>query len=268
MKVWFVAWNTYRGLLRNRALLVIALIFLFPWLTSAGMLYYTTQLKEAGAVEQSRMMLAFQLEGVLQFTAALAYVLVVAAAASLLPGEIRTGTILPTLGRSLSRLQFLLGLFLGVNGLLLTYLLAAGTAMAGMMLWGGIALSPPMLIGLLHVLLVANIVAAITFFFAAAVNHLALAPVGTIFLLSLPEFMEAVKLWSQPWGERLRSAAEYLLPAWDLISVRDYFLLTRSPATRSLEFHLVGLVHALDYLVVFLLLTWLVFRRRSLLPPS
>ena len=29
MKVWAVAWNTYRGLLHNRALLALSLFFLF-----------------------------------------------------------------------------------------------------------------------------------------------------------------------------------------------------------------------------------------------
>src|SRR3990170_6442384 len=62
--------------------------------------------------------------------------------AFVLPGEIKSGTILPTLGRALSRSQYLLRLFLGINLLLATYLLLVAVAAAGLMLWSGVGVEP------------------------------------------------------------------------------------------------------------------------------
>ncbi|MFQ5927123.1 MAG: hypothetical protein ACE5MH_06785, partial [Terriglobia bacterium] len=165
MKIWHVALNTYRGLLRNRALLALVLFFLLVFLGSVGAIYFAARLAEAGADEQARLMFAQAIEQLLSTNAIFAFILAALAAAFALPAEIKSGTILPTLGCALPRSQFLLGLFLGVNLLLVTYLALVSVAGVGLMLWSGVSPEPHLLLGLLYVVLIANIVAALAFFF-------------------------------------------------------------------------------------------------------
>lgn len=267
MKVWRVALNTYRGLLRNRALLAVVLLFVFIFLSSVGTIFYSARLGEAGAAEQSRRLLALELESLFASNAVMAILLATLAAAFVLPGEIKSGTILPTLGRALPRGQYLLGLFLGVNLLLLSYLALVVLTTGALLAWGGVNPGPHLWLGLLYVVLIANIIAALAFFFSTRVSPY-LALVATGFLLTLPGTAEVVRLWSQVWGERAEQAARHLLPAWGLLDFGEYLSLTRAPVARSAEYYWLGLAHGVDYLAVVLLLAYFLFRRRSLLPPT
>ncbi|MBI2956305.1 MAG: hypothetical protein HYY26_03215 [Acidobacteria bacterium] len=267
MKIWLVALNTYRGLLRHRALLAFILLFLFTLISSLAGLYFASRLAEGGAGEQSRQMFARQIEGLTQTFAIYAFVLAALTAAYLLPGEIRTGTIVPTLGRALSRSQFLLGLFLGMNLLLASYLAMAGAILGGLVLWSGLPPAAHLAWGVLYLVLIANIVGAIAFFFAMRLSPL-VAVVALLLWISLPSAAGAVRLYSQLWGERLEAAASRLLPAWDLLEFDQFLRLTQAPTGRGAEFFLVGITHGLDYILIFLLLALLAFRRRSLLSPN
>ena len=267
MKVWAVAWNTYRGLLHNRALLALSLFFLFIFVSSAGGIYFAARLSEAGAAEQARRLFAQSIGSLLNTNAVFSFILAAFMGAFVLPGEIKSGTILPTLGRALSRSQYLLGLFLGINLLLATYLLLVAVAAAGLMLWSGVGVEPYLLLGLVYVVLIANVVAAIAFLFSVLVNP-QVALVALAFFLSLGGLAASIRLVSQVWAERVEAVVDYVLPAWGLLNYSDYLQVTRTPTARSAEFFAVGLAHGLDYLAVFLLLALFAFRRRSLLPPS
>lgn len=267
MKVWQVALNTYRGLLRSRALLVFFFIVLLIFLGSVGTVYFATELAGAGAVEQSRLLYARQIESLLSTYTIFAFFLAVLAGAYVLPGEIKTGTILPTLGRAVSRGEYLLGLFLGLNLLLASYAALAAISIGGLLLWSGFNPGPTVLLGVLYAVVVADLVMALTFFYSTFLGPL-LAITAAILTLSLPSLAEVVRLFSQEWSERLQKAFTYLLPAWDLMDYESYFILTRSPVARAWQTHLLGILHGLDYLAVLLLLAFLVFRRRSLLPPT
>lgn len=267
MKIWAVAWNTYRGLLRNRALLALALFFLFIFLSSAGGIYFAARLSEAGAEEQARRLFAQSIGSLMNTNAVFSFILAAIMGAFVLPGEVKSGTILPTLGRALSRSQYLLGLFAGINLLLATYLLLVAAATAALMLWSGVGLEPHLLLGLLYVVLVANIVAAIAFVFSVLVSPL-VALVALSFYLSLGGLAASLRLVSPVWGERAEAVVSYVLPAWGLLDYGAYLQVTQTLAARSAEFFAVGLAHAVDYLAVLLLLALFAFRRRSLLPPS
>lgn len=267
MKIWRVALNTYRGLLRNRALLAVVLLFLFIFLSSVGAIYYSSRLAEAGAAEQSRRLLALELESLFATNAVFAILLAALAGAFVLPGEIKTGTILPTLGRALPRSQYLLGLFLGVNLLLVTYLGLVSLTAGALLARSGVNPGWHLLLGLAYVILIANIVTALAFFFSTFLSPF-VALVATGFLLELRNATAVVTLFSQSWGQRAERVTEYLLPAWGLLNFGEYLSVTRSPVARPAEFYFLGVGHAVDYLVVVLLLAYLVFRRRSLLPPS
>jgi ABC-type transport system involved in multi-copper enzyme maturation permease subunit len=267
MKAWPVALNTYRGLLRGRILLFLLLLFSLTFLGFASGMFFAARLGEAGALEQSRLLFAHQIEGLLSAYAFFALVMATVAGAYVLPGEIKSGTIVPTLGRAVSRAQYLLGLFLGLNLLLATYVGLAVASIGGLLVWSGVRPDPQLLLGLLYVVLVANLWMGLTFLYSTLFGPL-LALIAAVFTFSLPGMAEIVRLYSQEWSERLRSLFEHLLPAWNLIDYDAYLLLTRSPAARAASVHVMGIVHAVDYLAAVLLLAFLVFRRRSLLPPT
>ncbi len=267
MKAWLVALNTYRGLLRSRAILFLVLVFILTLLGYITGLYFATRLEDAGAAEQSRWLFARQIESLLTTYAFLAHAMALLAGVLVLPGEIKSGTIVPTLGRALPRGQYVLGLFLGLNLLLATYLAMAVVSIGTLMLWSGVRLDPNLLLGVPFLILSVNILMGVAFFYSTILNPL-VAFIAAAFTLSLPGAAEIVRLYSQEWSERLRTALEYLLPAWDLLAYDNYLVITRSPEPREWTAHLLGMAHGLDYLALLLLLAYLTFRRRSLLPPA
>jgi len=267
MKVWLVGVNTFRALRHNRAVLGLILFFLFVLLSTAGAIYFGNRLQRAGAAEQAELLFAQAIERLLGVNAVFCFLLAAVVGAYVLPSEIKSGTVVPTLGRALSRRQFLLGLFLGLNLLLVAYLLLVSVAAAGLMLWGGVTPAPTVLLGALYVVLVANIVAALAFFFATLVSTV-VALAAVFFFLQLRSMVEAIKLLSRLWGERLERVFDYLLPAWSLLDYGSYLSLTREPLARGAEFYLLGIGHAVTYGAVFLLLALVIFRRRSLLTPG
>lgn len=265
MKAWLVALNTYRGLLRGRILLFLILLFALTFLGYAAGMFYAQSLGEAGAAAQSRSLFAYQIENLLRVYTGLAYLLALIAAVYVLPGEIKSGTIVPTLGRAVSRGQYLLGVFVGLNLLLLTYVGLMALSIGGLLLWSGIQPQPQLLLGVFYFVLTMNIYMALAFFYSALLGPL-LAFMATLFTVSLPGAAEILRFYSQEWSERLRAILEQVLPAWGLFDSGGYLVLTRSPAAQDATTHLVGVAHALDYMGVILLLAWLAFRRRSLLP--
>lgn len=267
MKVWLIALNTFHGLVRRRALLTLILLFLFIFSSAIAVIFLAGELEAAGSPQQARLLLAGQMEGLMSFYAGLAVFLGVIVGGYILPEEIKTGTAIPTLGRAVSRGQFLLGQFLGMNLLLLTFLALGAAATAGVLLWKGVELGSHLLYGLLHVFLRANMVAAVAFLFSTRLAAI-VALFATFLFLQLPDSMELVSLYSVEWGERLQRAFKYLVPAWQLLPVQDYLRLSQAPAEKSAEFHLVGIAHGVDYVLIFLLLSLAAFRRRSLLPPT
>ena len=268
MKVCYVAVNTFRSLVRTRAvLLVFLLFFLLIAVGSISALYFAAQLEQAGGAEQSRLIITHQLERQLRVYAVYAFIVCALAAAFALPTEIRTGTALPTLGRALPRSRFLLGLFLGVNLVLGAYLLLGIAVSAALFWWTGTGFGLHMLWGLLYVVLAGNIVAALTLFFSTHLSPL-MSLICLVFFLQLPQLSGLVRLYSQVWGDRALAAISYLLPVWDLLDYSAHLSLTSAPAEFSGQLALVGVAHALDYVAVFLLLAMWVFRRKSLMPPS
>jgi len=267
MRIWWVGVNTFRGLLRSRALLAFFFLVLFTVLSALGVFYFAEQLSEAGAAEQARLLFAQRIEGMLETFVLYGYFLAALAGAYLLPGEIKSGTIVPTLGRAVSRGQYLLGLFLGLNLLLATYAGLVAVMLGGLMVLGQVWPGPEMLLGVLYALLAVNIVLGLSFFFSTVFPPL-VALAAMLTFLALPGLTDAVRLYSQEWADRLKSILTYPQPAWELLDYGNYFVLTRSAVERPWSSHLLGIAHGLDYLAVLLLLAYLVFRRRSLLPQN
>ena len=67
MKAWLVALNTYRGLVRSRALLIFGFIVLMTFLGTLGALYFAARLSQAGAAEQSQLLFALFQAGAVAF---------------------------------------------------------------------------------------------------------------------------------------------------------------------------------------------------------
>jgi len=267
MKVWLIALNTFHGLVRRRALLALILLFLFVFSGAFATLFLTARLQRAGSPEQARLLLAGEMEGLMVFYAVLTQILAAILAAVVVPEEIKSGTAIPTLGRALSRSQFLLGQFLGMNLLLLGFLALGTVAFIAVLAGYGVALGSHLLFGLLYSFLRALCIAALAFLFSSRVTAV-VALFAAVFLLQLPESAGLISLFSIEWGERLGRTSEYLLPAWSLLPFQSYLRLSQAPASKGLEFYLVGIAHAVNYALICLLLSVWAFRRRSLLPPA
>ena len=267
MKIWWVGVNTFRGLLRSRALLAFFFLVFFTLLSALGVFFFADQLSEAGAAEQARLLFARRIEGMLETFVMYGYFLAALAGAYVLPGEIKSGTIVPTLGRAVSRGQYLLGLFLGLNLLLAVYAALVTVMVGGLMVLGQVRPGPELLLGVLYALLAVNVILGLSFCFSTLLPPL-MALAAMLTFLALPSLTDAVRLYSQEWADRLKTIFTYAQPAWDLFDYGNYFVLTRSVTERPWSVHVLGAAHGLDYVAVLLLLAYLVFRRRSLLPQN
>lgn len=135
------------------------------------------------------------------------------------------------------------------------------------MLLGHVAPGPELLLGVLYALLAVNIILGLSFLFSTILPPL-VALAAMLTFLALPGLTDAVRLYSQESADRLKTVFTYPQPAWDLLDYGNYFVLTRSVTERPWNIHLLGIAHGLDYVAVLLLLAFLVFRRRSLLPQN
>jgi ABC-type transport system involved in multi-copper enzyme maturation permease subunit len=264
MRIRALAFHTFRSLLRNKIIILLAAGFLCIVLLMMAPLLAIKAVANTMSASQAQAMVLSTVAVIMAMVSAFGSLLAMWAAADVVSSEMRSGTILAVMARPVRRWEFLLGKYLGVQILMLIYvalMLALSFLLAAI---GGerILSSPWVLIvyplvryavySAIAVLLVTVLHPVVTFalMMVIAVLASALAPASNG-LTFLPDW--------------LRTALYAILPSTSLLSEDRFLALTQS-SLRAIPWtdHLTALIYGLDYaLVCFLLAVWS-FRRRSL----
>jgi ABC-type transport system involved in multi-copper enzyme maturation permease subunit len=260
MKIRVLAWNTFASLVRDKLIVIICAAFVCIVLFMMSPLLYIRSMPDSsqhGMLVSLVSLVAWMVSGFGSMLAAWA-------SASAVAGEIKSGTILAVMARPVPRWQFLLAKLLGVQMLMLVYVLAmfgltlALTAMGGgrmqSTLWPLIVY--PMVRYALYGALAMLLVTRMHPVFAFAIVILVGAGAGTV----TPDSVTGNFLPSA-----LRQAIYAVLPSFDLLGETQFLTISQAQL-KALPWtnHAIALAYGLDWAVAFFVLAAWSFRRRAL----
>ena len=264
MKVRAIALHTFGSLLRNKLIILFLAGFVCVLLLMMSPLLFAKSMAGTVGAAQSQGMVLSMLSGITSLVSGFGSLLAAWATADAVSSEMRSGTILAVMARPVRRWEFLLGKYLGVQLLMLVYVLAM-FGLSYLLAWIGgqtIQSTPWVLIvyplvryavyGAIAMLLVTVFHPVVSFGIVLVISVLVsvLEPSSGAFF-SLPDW--------------LRTGFYAFLPSTGLLSETRFLALTQASLhPEPWTHHLTALVYGLDYaLVCFLLAAWS-FRKRSL----
>ena len=260
MKIRVLAWNTFGSLVRDKLIAIIFAAFVCIVLFMISPLLFIQSMPESsrhGMLVTLVSLVAWMVSGFGSLLAAWA-------SASAVAAEIKSGTILAVMARPVRRWEFLLAKFLGVQMMMLVYVVAMLvltlllTAMGGgrmqSLLWPLVAY--PMVRYALYGALALLLVTRMHPVFAFAIIILVSAGAGAV----NPDALTGSFL-----PQAVRQTIYAVLPSFDLLSETQFLTITQAQL-KALPWmnHVVALAYGLDWAVVFFVLAALSFRRRAL----
>jgi ABC-type transport system involved in multi-copper enzyme maturation permease subunit len=264
MKLRALAWNTFASLLRNKLIMLICAVFLCVVLLMMSPLMAMKSAAGAQAAAAATMVLGL-VSIIMGMLTGFGSLLAAWAVADAVVGEMKSGTILAVMARPVRRWEFLLGKFLGVQILMLIYVLAM-FGMSYLLAWIGdarIQTTPWVLI--VYPMVRYAIYSALAMLLVTMM-HPVLA-FGTVLVTSVLAGMVSPSSHSSSIPEWLRQGLYVVLPSTNLLSESNFLSITQTTLKQmAWTDHLLTLAYGLDYaLVCFLLAVWS-FRHRSLAP--
>jgi ABC-type transport system involved in multi-copper enzyme maturation permease subunit len=262
MRIRTIALNTFGSFFHNRLLLLFLALFVCVVLL---MMLPLLGMKAVATAENAQV-----IQGeVLSLVGAIMYLLsgfgsllAAWAAVDAVGGEMKSGTILAVMARPVRRWEFLAGKYLGVQLLMVIYVLSM-FAMSYLLAWMGgerIFSTPWVMI----------IYPLVRYAVYTAVAMLLVSFMHPLFAMALVLVMATLATLVSPanthaFPEWLRTPLWILLPSTELLSESRFFVITASALKKvtALE-HLTSLAYGLNYaLMLFMLAVWS-FRNRSL----
>jgi ABC-type transport system involved in multi-copper enzyme maturation permease subunit len=262
MKIRTIALNTFASFFHNRLLLLFVALFVSVVLL---MMIPLLGMKAMSAAEDAQRMQGEVLTlvgDIMVLLSGFGSLLAAWAAADAVGGEMKSGTILAVMARPVRRWEFLAGKYLGVQLLMVIYVLSM-FAMSYLLAWmgGEKILSTPWVM-IVYPLVRYSVYAAVAMLLVSFMHPLfAMALVlvmATLVALVSPANTHALPQW-------LQIPLWVLLPSTGLLSEDRFFVITASALKKvsALE-HLTSLAYGLNCaLVLFMLAVWS-FRNRSL----
>jgi ABC-type transport system involved in multi-copper enzyme maturation permease subunit len=262
MKIRTIALNTFASFFHNRLLLLFVALFVCVVLL---MLIPLLGMKAMSAVQDAQTMQGAVLTlvgNIMALLSGFGSLLAAWAAADAVGGEMKSGTILAVMARPVRRWEFLAGKYLGVQLLMVIYVLSM-FAMSYLLAWigGEKILSTPWVM-IVYPLVRYSVYAAVAMLLVSFMHPLfAMAVVlvmATLVALVSPANTHTLPQW-------LQIPLWILLPSTGLLSEGRFFVITASALKKvsALE-HLTSLAYGLNCALVFFMLAVWSFRNRSL----
>jgi ABC-type transport system involved in multi-copper enzyme maturation permease subunit len=265
MKILAIARNTFGSFLRNKLMILCFILFACVVLLMMTPLLGVKMMTTAENAQEMRQVVMGDIAAVMGLVSGVGSLLAAWAAADAVSNEMKSGTILAVMARPVRRWEYLLGKYLGVQLLMLVYVLAM-FLLSYLLAWFAgekIQSTPWVLIAYplvrwsiysaIAMLLVTVLNSIVTFGITMVVSVLAftLAPPDSSAVHRLPE-----------WA---RAAIYAVLPSTGLLSEDRFFTITQA-SLKQLNWaaHLTTLAYGLDYALVFLLLAMWSFHYRGL----
>lgn len=264
MKVRAIAWNTFVGLLRNKIIILFVAGFvgvLLLMLTNLLMLKNMRTLQNSEQMQASVLPLIGAMMGMVSGFGSL---LAAWSAADSVAGEMRSGTILAVMARPVRRWEFLLGKYLGVQLLMVLYILAM-LGLSDLLAWiGGASIQSAPWLLIIYPLVRYAVFSAIAVLLVTVMHQV--VAFAIVLVMSIVAQIVAPSAQTPKFlAEWVRKALFTVLPSTDLLSEGRFLTVTRATLRQGLwTDHLTALAYGLDYaLICFLLGAW-IFRKRSL----
>jgi ABC-type transport system involved in multi-copper enzyme maturation permease subunit len=263
MRIRVLAWNTFAALLRNKFIVLLCAAFLCVVLFMMSPLLMFKSMGSKGGGQSQTMVLTF-IGLIMSMVSGFGSLLVAWCSADAIASEMKSGTILAVMARPVRRWEFLLAKFLGVQILMLAYILFMFALSFVLAAIGGARIQAafwPLMVypmvryaiyGALAMLLVTRMHPVFAFAIVMIASAFAEATTpGSVTTSFLPH--------------ALQQAVYYILPSFDLLSESRFLTITQAQL-KALPWthHLIVLAYGIDWAAVFFLLAVRSFRRRPL----
>jgi ABC-type transport system involved in multi-copper enzyme maturation permease subunit len=263
VKIWALTWIAFRGLLRNKLIILFVAVFVCIVLL---MLAPLVQIKSMAGenVAQARGMLLSLMSAVMTVVSGFGSLLAAWSAADAVASEMRSGTVMALMARPVRRWEFLLSKYLAVQMLMAVYVLFM-LAVSNVLVWiAGERILTNLWVLLVYPMIRYGIYSAMAVCFVAMMHpifaFIAVLLVSVVASLVSPSSVGAFFL-----PEWIHRGLFFILPSVNLLSESQFLAITASNLKSTpWSDHLTAIVYGLDYaLVLFLLAVW-AFGRRGL----
>lgn len=264
MKIRAIALNTFGSLLRNKLIVLFLAGFVCVVLLMMTPILATKAISGTMPPGQAQSMVLGIVSAIMSMVSGFGSLMAAWAAADVVWNEMRSGTILAVMARPVRRWEFLLGKYLGVQLLMLVYVLGM-LALSYLLAWmGGEKIHSTVWVLLIYPLVRYAIYSAIALALVT-VMHPVFAFV-IVLLISVGASILGPTSGMRPLlPEWLRSSLYAPLPSTELLSEARFLVVTQA-SLHAIPWtdHLTALAYGLNYaLVCFLLAVWW-FHKRSL----
>jgi ABC-type transport system involved in multi-copper enzyme maturation permease subunit len=260
VKIRAIARNTLLGLLQDKIIILFLAIFVCVLLLMVTPLIGLKAMAKANVAQGEGMVLGF-VGIIMSLVSGFGSLLAAWAAGNAVASEIRSGTILAVMARPVRRWEFLVGKFIGVQLLLVIYVMAT-FGFSYLLAWiGGQRIHSAPWVLIVYPLVRYAIYSAIAFLLVTMMHPV--AAFGCVLLISvLAEIAGPGRSFLPGW---LRAGIYYVLPSTSLLSESRFLTITQA-ALKPVPWrdHAITLAYGLDYALVFFLLAVWSFRFRNL----
>jgi ABC-type transport system involved in multi-copper enzyme maturation permease subunit len=264
VKIVSIGLNTLGSLVRDRFLIVIAILFACVVLLMMTPLLGLRALTSASNMQEAQAAVLSIVSAIMSLVSGFGSLLTAWLAASVVANELKSGTVLAVMARPVKRWEFLIGKYLGVLLLMCVYTVMM-LALSYLLAWfGGQRIQSTVWVLLIYPMVRYAIYGAMALALVTVMHQVVawgitvIVAVGAVVSAPSARAMKPALRW-------IKEVAYVLLPSTGLLS-EDRFLTIKNASlhqTTWLE-HLTALSYGVDYALVFLLLAALSFHYRSL----
>jgi ABC-type transport system involved in multi-copper enzyme maturation permease subunit len=263
MRLRAIAMNTFSGLVRNKIIILFCAGCACILLLMLASLLAMRNMRNVQNGEQMQMAVLPLIGSMMALVSGFGSLLAAWSAADALASEMRSGTILAVMARPVRRWEFLLGKYLGVQLLMLIFVLLM-LGLNYLLAWiGGAHIQTTPWVLIVYPMVRYALFSALGMLLVT-VMHPILAFCVVLFMAIAAQIVSpsSPATWLPHW---LKTGLFYILPSTGLLSETRFLTVTRATLLEALwTEHATALLYGLDYaLVCFLLAAW-IFRSRSL----
>lgn len=263
MKIRAIALNTFSGLLRNKIIILFCAGCVCILLLMMTPLMMIRNGRGAQNAEMMQMAVLPLIASMMQFVSGFGSLLAAWSAADVVSSEMRAGTILAVLARPVRRWEFLLGKFLGVQLMMLIFVVLM-LGLNYLLAWiGGATIQTTPWVLIVYPLVRYMLYSALGMLLVTVMHPILAFCIALVVMIAAGLVAPGnAQNFMPDW---LRTGLFYLLPSSNLLSETRFLTITRATLRAALwTDHVTALVYGLDYaLVCFLFAAW-IFHSRSL----
>ncbi|MGD0871923.1 MAG: ABC transporter permease subunit [Bryobacteraceae bacterium] len=263
MKLRAITMNTFSGLVRNKIIILFSVGCVCILLLMLSSLLVIRNLRNVQNAEQMQAAVLPMIGSMMAMVSGFGSLLAAWSAADALSSEMRSGTILAVMARPVRRWEFLLGKYLGVQLLMLVFVLIM-VGLNYLLAWIGGAHIQSAPWELIVYPMVRYAMFSAVGLALVTLMHPILAFCGVLFM-SIAAQLVSPGAHTTFLPEWLKTGLFYFLPSTNLLSEMRFLTITRATLQAATwSEHAVALAYGLDYaLVCFLIASW-IFHSRSL----